>query len=294
MSVADEFAQFRNDYLIDPETLESIRLRYRRITRRLNLDFWNSDSETARSLYVGSYGRDTAASGISDLDIAFVLPYEIYRQYNARASNGQSALLQAVKTSIKRTYPLTPTVGDGQVVVTSFADGIEFDVLPVFDNTDGSWTHPNANYGGWWDWCNPRAEIAAINSLGKAVRKNFKSLCRMTRVWKAYWGVPMKGALIDTLAFNFIRSWDYRENSFVYHDWMARDFFYYLATRSREQTYWLVPGSNKWVYPSGNFQGKAKIAYDVASQAVDHDLAGQHWSRRQKWRLIFGTLYPAN
>ena len=30
-----------------------------------------------------AYGRDTAATGISDLDIAFTLPYDVYKQYNA-------------------------------------------------------------------------------------------------------------------------------------------------------------------------------------------------------------------
>jgi hypothetical protein len=41
--------------------------RYKRISKRMNLDFWKNDSETAHSPYVGSYGRNTAIKGFSDL-----------------------------------------------------------------------------------------------------------------------------------------------------------------------------------------------------------------------------------
>ena len=33
-----------------------VSLRYKRITRAVNLEFWDSISETTHSLYVGSYG----------------------------------------------------------------------------------------------------------------------------------------------------------------------------------------------------------------------------------------------
>jgi tRNA nucleotidyltransferase (CCA-adding enzyme) len=74
MGVAEDFRAFRDRYLISKETMGSISYRFRRITKQLNKDFWNTDSETAHSLYVGSYVRDTAAKGVSDLDISFTLP----------------------------------------------------------------------------------------------------------------------------------------------------------------------------------------------------------------------------
>jgi tRNA nucleotidyltransferase (CCA-adding enzyme) len=56
---------------------------------------------------VGSYGRNTAIQGFSDLDMIFQLPYSVYEAYNRYSGNGQSALLQAVKTSIEKTYATT-------------------------------------------------------------------------------------------------------------------------------------------------------------------------------------------
>jgi hypothetical protein len=144
MGVGDDFSTFKDNYNISATLISSISARYRRITRQLNTDFWTTTSETAHSIYVGSYGRDTAATGISDLDIAFTLPYDVYKQYHACAYNGQSMLLQAVKKSIQNTYPTSDSFGDGQVVVVSFTDNIKFEVLPVFDNTEGGFTYPNA------------------------------------------------------------------------------------------------------------------------------------------------------
>ena len=41
--------------------------RYKAITKRLNTDFWETTSDTSHSLYVGSYGRNTAIHGTSDV-----------------------------------------------------------------------------------------------------------------------------------------------------------------------------------------------------------------------------------
>jgi tRNA nucleotidyltransferase (CCA-adding enzyme) len=91
MGVGEDFARFRDNYIIPSETISSISSRYKRITQQLNSDFWNLNSEAAHSLYVGSYGRDTAAKGLSDLDIAFILPNDIYHKYHGY-SNGNYVL----------------------------------------------------------------------------------------------------------------------------------------------------------------------------------------------------------
>jgi hypothetical protein len=290
VGIGEDFAAFRSNYLISGEKIQSISYRYKRITRQLNKDFWNSDSETAHSLYVGSYGRDTAAHGISDLDIGFLLPAQFYQQYNAYSSNGQSALLQAVKRSIQKTYSTSESFGDGQVVVINFDDGITFEVLPAFEKTNGSWLYPNANNGGSWKECNPRAEIEAISIRSASTNRNLKNLCRMMRVWKDYCNVPISGMLIDTLAYQFMEKWEYRDKSFLYHDYMARGFFAFLSNQDATQNFWRAAGSGSWVGRKGRFEHKARSAYLRACEAIQYN--NYEWSRRQKWREIFGTLYP--
>jgi hypothetical protein len=80
----------------------------------------------------------------------FQLPYSVYEQYDQYVGNGQSALLQAVKTSIEKMYSKTSIRADGQVILVPFTDGITFEVVPVFINQYNSYIYPDANAGGRW------------------------------------------------------------------------------------------------------------------------------------------------
>lgn len=178
MALADWFRTFCSN--IQVQSSGTISTRYKKITRRLNTDFWNTTSDASHSLYVGSYGRNTAIEGFSDLDMIFELPYAVYKQYNEYEGNGQSALLQAVKKSIEKTYATTSIRADGQVILVPFSDGITFEVVPTFlINTDGSYTYPNANDGGCWRVTDPKPEIKAIRDRNNACNGNLVPLCRM-------------------------------------------------------------------------------------------------------------------
>lgn len=292
MGLGDWFSTFNSNLQIQDGG--SISSRYKNITRRLNLDFWDTSSDTAHSLYVGSYGRNTAIGGISDLDVVMQLPYAVYEQHNAHIGNGQSALLQKVKTSVEKTYSTTSIRADGQVIVIPFNDGISFELMPAFLNKDNSYTFPDANGGGRWRTTNPRPEIAAIRDRNNACNGNLIPLCRMARAWKKEWAVPIGGLLIDTLAYQFIENWAYRDKSFMYYDWMCRDFFRWMADQSSDQEYWKAPGSGQSVFGKGLFQYKATRCYNISLEAIAHETAPlkQEWSAKQKWREIFGSQFP--
>ena len=89
MSVADWFGTFCENIRISNDNESTIRTRYHQITKRINLEYYDSTSDTAHSLYIGSYGRDTEVY-TSDIDILVQLPYATYEKFNAYSSNGQS------------------------------------------------------------------------------------------------------------------------------------------------------------------------------------------------------------
>ena len=128
--------------------------------------------------------------------------------------------------------------------------------------------------------------------ISSETNRNLKYLCRMMRVWRDKHSVAMSGMLIDTLAYQFIATWPHRDKSFLYHDYMARDFFAYLAGQNTAQTIWRAPGSGSSVSRKGSFEAKARNAHGLALEAIDYDGKGMPWSRNQKWREIFGTLFP--
>lgn len=293
MGLADWFNTFCTGIQIqDGGTIST---RYQAITKRLNMDFWDTSSETSHSLYVGSYGRNTAINGFSDLDMIFQLPYSVYTKYDGYTGNGQSALLQTVKTSIERTYSKTSIRGDGQVILVPFTDGITFEVVPAFINGDESYTYPDANDGGKWRTTNPRPEIAEIRNRNDVCNGNLVRLCRMMRSWKQRWDVPIGGLLVDTLAYQFIATWAHRDKSYLYYDFLCRDFLRYIADQDETQQYWKAPGSGQWVYgEKGQFQYKAKRCYNISLEAIEHETAvpKREWSAKQKWREIYGTSFP--
>jgi hypothetical protein len=294
MGLADWFSTFCSNIQVSSSSKDSISKRYKAITRRLNTDFWDTTSDVSHSLYVGSYGRNTAIQGFSDLDMIFELPSALYSQYNNYIGNGQSALLQAVRSSMQKTYSTSSVGADGQVVVVSFQDGITFEVVPVFINTAGSYTFPNANNGGSWKMTNPKPEIQAIRDRNATCNNNLIPLCRMMRVWKNKWGVPIGGLLIDTLAYQFIIGWGYKDKSYTYYDYMCRDFFKWMSDQDSNQEYWKAPGSGQYVDEKGLFQYKAKRCYNISLEAIEHETATpkREYSAKQKWREIFGTSFP--
>ena len=292
MGVAEKFSTFCSNLAISPDKRSTISSRYKAITKRLNKDFWDKDSDTMFSRYVGSYGRGTAIHTFSDVDMVFVLPNTVYTQYSQYIYNGPSQLLQAVRQSISITYPDTSIGADGIIVKVDFSDGISFEVVPVFEVPSGL-RHPVASDGGSWKIFDPLSEIAAISSLDDKVNGNLKRLCKMARSYINWKSVPMGGLLTDTLAYNFIKDYSNRTNLRLYYDYFTRDFLNYLAGQSSTQNYWLAPGSNQYVYRGGNFEYKSKQCYNIALDAIKHEVAGEEWSANQKWREMYGYSFPA-
>lgn len=291
MGVASDFETFCSNLIIGSDKRSTISTRYLAICRRLNSDFWNMDG-TSGGRYIGSYGRNTSTNWTSDFDMLFEIPLSRYYTYNNYSGNGQSAFLQEVKRSIAKTYPSTEIKGDGQIVQVSFANGDKFEVLPAFKNENGSYTYADSNGGGSWKITNPVSEIQAITSGDSLTNNNLRRLCRMTRAWKRYNSVPIKGLLIDTLAHRFLTSWAYRNYSYLYYDWMSRDFFEYLKDQTKDQTLWYALGSSQNIYNYENFRLKAGNAYSKSLEAIQLQSSGYEWSSKQKWREIYGHRFP--
>lgn len=292
MSVAVWFSTFNGELQIDSAKRSSFAARTRRITRALNLNLRSTDSETANSFYVGSYGRNTAIPSVSDIDLLYHLPVSLYNQYNAYIGNGQSALLGAVRAALLTTYPNTRIAGDGQVVVIEFTDNVKYEVLPAFLNEGGSYTFADSNGGGTWRVCHPKAEMNAFATRDAAANNNLVFLGRMAREWRNWNSVSMSGMLIDTLAYQFMETWTHRDKSYLYHDYLTRDFFHFLANQPTNQPHWRAPGSSSYVYGSG-FQYKARQSELRALEALEYLAKGQDWSARQKFREIYGPKFPA-
>lgn len=284
MSIADTFKQFIANLAVD--NAATISSRYEEITCSLNKKFRDTESKTANSLQVGSYGRWTAIKGISDLDMLYIMPKSEWEYYK---DGGQSKLLSDAAAAIRTRYPQT-TVRVDRLVVAAVYSTFRVEAQPVFEQDDGSFKYPDTYNDGAWKITKPREEIKAMSDFVSEKNKNLRRLCKMARAWKNKHGVGMGGLLIDTLAHNFLNSTvEYDDKSYLYYDFMSRDFFSYLKELPK-QDYFAALGSGQRVKVKKNFQRKAKKAYELCLKAIEAD--GQD-NQNEKWRKVYGRLFPA-
>src|SRR5215212_9990703 len=131
MSIADMFSQFVTNLAIT--NAGTISLRYGELTAALNKEFRDTESKTANSLQVGSFGRWTGINGISDLDMLYIMPKSKWDTYK---DNKQLKLLQDVRAALWNRYPTTDVRVDRLVVTVTYTN-FHVEVQPVFKQDDG-------------------------------------------------------------------------------------------------------------------------------------------------------------
>jgi predicted nucleotidyltransferase len=206
-----------DNHPIPLETRSLISQRYKRMTKAVNGEFWDSSSETAHSRYVGSYGRGTAIN-TSDLDILMELPRNEYERYDGYGRNGQSRLLQALKDAIKTAWATSDIHADGQVVVINFSDGMRFEVLPAFKqivwgDDDPHYIYPDSNAGGRWQTTNPIAEQRAMRAKDDLSRGLLFDTCKHVRYVHSQ-KCPLRhlsGILVDSFIYEAIEGWGWAQ-----------------------------------------------------------------------------------
>lgn len=263
---------------------EEIRSRRDEITKALNKEFRDSDSTFDNRLMVGSWGRHTAINGVSDLDLLYILPSRLWDDYHT--SDGTKKALSKVKQGIANHYSQTDIRVDRLVVVVNFKN-YKFEVQPVFEQEDGSFSYPDT-YSNSWKITKPRDEIKAISDLDEAFYGNARRICKLARAWKNKHDVIMGGLLIDTLAWRFLNENDEYLSTTYHPDYMMRDFFKYLSDLPKQES-WNALGSNQRIKVKKNFQSKAKEAYELCCKAIDESDENK---AHMKWRAVFGKFVP--
>ncbi len=282
MSISQMFQDFLSNIKVANE--EQITSRYQEITGALSKKFRNTESKTSNQLQVGSYGRWTAIKGISDLDMLYIMPSSKWDDYK---NGGQSKLLKDTKDAILERYPRTTVFVDRLVVCVQYTN-FHIEVQPVFKQEDGSYKYPDTKNGGSWKITKPQAEIDEMKSMNDAKNRNLRRLCKIARAWKNKHGVSMGGLLIDTLAYNFMKSTtEYDDKSYSSYDCLSRDFFKYLSEQP-DQDHYQALGSNQDVKVKRKIPKKAKETYENSLKAIEN---AERSSNNDYWRKVYGRSF---
>ena len=283
MTDAQKFESFLNNIKVDSH--EQIDKRYREITKALNKYFRNTESETANSFMIGSYGRYTGIKNISDLDMIYVVPSSLKDKYRGKPYD----LLVDTKNAIGNHYSSTFKKVDQCIVSVQFQN-FTFEVQPAFEeegDDDGPYyKYPFTYEGKNWYIVKPKQEQAAIRNFKT---KNLRLLCKMIRAWKNNSGQKIGGLLIDTLAYNFLNSTTtYDKGGVGSFGYMVRDFFSYMYNQP-DQSYYLAPGSKQHVNVRKRFQRKAEQAYNICVEALSE---ADSTKSCKLWQKVFGRFFP--
>ena len=285
MEVSELFDGLLENLKVDNRT--AITGRRDEIAKSLNKEFRSLDGSTNNQLMVGSYGRGTAIRGVSDLDMLYILPASIRDNY--KGESGPQSILSRTRKAILARYSSSDVRVDQCVVGVQFQN-FKFEVQPVFENGDGSFSYPDT-YAKSWKVTNPRDEIEAICTYDGLTRGNLRNLCKIVRAWKNEHGVVMGGLLIDTLAYNFFRgTTDYDDVTTVTYDYMVRDFFKFLSEEADHEHYAAL-GSGQRVKVKKRFQRRAKRAYELCLEAIE---AEGKSTMNKKWKAVFGKPVPSS
>lgn len=288
MSLETDFEIFIGN--LEPTNISEMEITVGEIAKKLNKNYYNLDSDKTSHMYiVGSVGRETAIKGVSDLDILFDLPVEVFKRFDAYKEKKQSSLLQEVKNVLKARYPNTDISGDGQVVVIKF-NKYTVELVPGFKQSDDRFKYPDTNNGGSWKYTDPLPEISESKKTAEDTDNNFKYIANMLRAWKNKQGFKFGGLLIDTITYKFLNEkTDYRNIGFDSYLDMTQALFEYIKDLNKDQSYWYALGSNQQVYncDNGKFITKAEKAYKKIK-----DLTANSSDVNKKLRQVFGTQFP--
>lgn len=286
--VRQRFTQFLGNLAITSAQREDAEIKQAGVRACLNRSYWNVSSETANSLLIGSWGKQTQVRPPRDVDLTFLLPAPAYHRFQARSGNIQSYILKEVKDVITQTYSPTRMRADGQVVIVQFKS-TAVEVTLGFRCADGSIILCDTNNGGYYKNSTAEAEARELHTVDTKYNGNARALIRMMKQWQRERNVPLKSFQIERLAIEFIQVWTYSYQDVFWYDWMVRDFFVHLIRRANGKL--VMPGSGEIVALGDDWLSRAQTAYRYAVEACNNERDNYEILAGQAWQEIFGTTF---
>lgn len=250
--------------------------KHKEVCKKLHAHYYPETTYNGKTkLLIGSYGKHTNIRPPQDVDVLFIMPEDQFSRYDAYESNGQSQLLQDIRSILKEKYSTTEEIrGWGKVVLVKFSNGThDVELLPAWEKKDGSFTIPNAEGGGSWENWDPRLEINSINNSDNKTVGLTRFLIRMIKQWKQSHSIKMKSFEVEEFVLSFLSSYECEEGKYPV---LVRDFFGNLVTIIDDQRKSFV-----------------KTAYNQSGKACDFEVDGKCDEAVLEWKKVFGNDFPS-
>jgi hypothetical protein len=274
----DEHFELLHDRLkLTPNQKDEVKSKYDGVSRSLYAEFYEGDYNAKTRLIIGSHGKKTETRHpIGDIDLIFKISKADLERYQAYESNGPSALLQRARTKLQKTYPNTSEIKTwGKVVLVSFGDGQhKVEVLPCYEDDDGTFTIPNSEDGGSWEVFDPREEMRLI-AESQAQTGITRQMIKMLKRWRRKNNVKIKSYQIEFFCTSFLGT-EYEASK----SWsqLMEEFFVWLELQADDY--------------DGDALSKVTSAKNKAGKAHGYELDEKFDDACIEWRKVFGRQFP--
>jgi hypothetical protein len=260
----------------------------------LTSHFYGTGNASDHITLIGSSVRHTSLRPASDIDVVFQMPPGTYATFENYAGNGQSALLQSVRSVLAKRYPSTVIKGDGPVVIVGFSTGATVEIVPAVLCSDPTilsidCSVPVTSGGGKWEATNYGAYFDEFFRADRARKGQLARLIRYIKAWRRAKNAVIKSMVLELMAIDFFASWDTQRvwTSHTYDDWLVRDFLGYMV--ANQDTFYKVPGADKSVTAGYGWRQDAATAYNDAQQACGLGEASDSYVLH--WTKVFGSAF---
>ena len=190
------------------------------VIKRLRKAYYGANYTGDVKLLIGSFAKGTAIRPLADVDIIFKIPKETFDQFRSYQNNGPADLLQDVRKSLEQTYPLTEKHGWVKVVTLEFETPPRVEILPAYEQADGTFIIPNSANGGRWETYNARNGLLRVTSCDKKTHQ----LIKLIKHWRNGISADIASYVIENRVLDFAANIDI-------NDWLVtiNNFFGRLA-----------------------------------------------------------------
>lgn len=276
-----QYIQFTEAVRLTPNQQEDAKTKYTGVIETLHPEYYDTKYNGSTKLLFGSYKTKTNIRPMSpdqDVDVIFKIPKETYDKFKAYESNGPSALLQEIKNILADSYTTSEKPrGWGKVVLVTFADNTHnVEVLPAYEEEDGTFTIPNTEDGGSWESFDPRDQVKRFQDSNSATDGLTADLTRMLKRWLFnlttidYRPYQLIEDVITFLEDNYTEGAEYSDYPAV-----VKDFFTFLSENC-----------------DGSILSHVQTALNRATKALDYEAKDELKNASEEWRKIFGNLFP--
>lgn len=273
----DHFELLHDRLKLTPNQKEEVKRKYDGVSKSLYKEFYTGEYDPKTRLIIGSHGKKTETRHpVGDIDLIFKISKADLDKYQAYESNGPSALLQRAREQLQKTYSTTTEIKSwGKVVLVEFGDGQhKVEVLPCYENDDGTFTIPNTENGGSWDNFDPRAEMKNIADSQKQTGIT-RQMIKVMKRWRRKNNVSIKSYQIEFFCVSFLDAEYASDKSWSQ---LVEEFFVWLELQAADY--------------DEDALSKVVTAKNRAGKARDYELGEDFDNACLEWRKVFGRQFP--